>query len=225
MSGAIKVVVAEDNPIFVAGLVEIIGADPRAQVVGTAGDLNGVVDVVNQHDADVVVTDLRMPPGLSSEGLEVARWAARTRPDMAVIVLSQFADVTVAADLLDGNPRGRGYLLKDRIADPAELCEAVAQVHDGGTVVDPELVDRLMNRPVAKDPLEDLTPGEREVLGLVAQGMSNRRIAEHLGVTVSAVEKRLNTLFTKLPLGDRGDTNRRVGATLLYLARRDPVQA
>lgn len=222
MHSTTKVIIGEDNPIFARGLVEVLNESPVTEVVAVANDRDRLAAAIDAVEADVVLTDLRMPPALADEGLQVARRVRRAAPDTGVVVLSQYADVSVAAALLGDDARGRGYLLKDRIGDPDVLVEAIRRVDAGGTAIDPDLVATLMARASNHgDPVSTLTPAEREVLAMVAEGLSNQGIADRLHVGVSAIEKRINTLFAKMPLGDTRDINRRVRATLLYLASRD----
>nr|WP_223183151.1 MULTISPECIES: response regulator transcription factor [unclassified Streptomyces] len=186
------------------------------EVVAAVGDADALRAAVAVHEPDVVVTDVRMPPGFQDEGLRAAVALRAERPALPVLVLSQYVQRSYAADLLDaGDGRGVGYLLKDRVGQVEEFLDALARVADGGTVVDPEVVRQLLRR--RRDPLEALTPREREVLGLVAEGRSNGSIARRLVVTEAAVGKHIGNILAKLDLPPAEDTHRRVLAVLTYL--------
>ncbi len=212
-------IVGEDNPIFLGGLEKAIGEHPSTELVGVAPDRDGLLALAARETVDMVVTDLRMPPAFSDEGLQVARRMGASRPRVGVIILSQFADPAVALALLRDNARYRGYMLKDRIADPVELIHAIERVAVGGTAIDRDMVQALMSGRAGGSPLDGLTSREREVLALVAEGLTNEAIAERLGVGTSAVEKRIGSLFRKLPLGPADSVHRRVAAALLYLEK------
>jgi DNA-binding NarL/FixJ family response regulator len=186
------------------------------QVVAAVGDADALVTAVAGHDPDVVVTDVRMPPGLHDEGLRAAVELRTERPALPVLVLSQYVQRAYAAELLDsGDGTGVGYLLKDRIGQVEEFVTALAEVAAGGTVVDPEVVRQLLRR--RRDPLARLTPREREVLALVAEGKSNGAIARALVVSEAAVGKHIGSILTKLDLPPADDTHRRVLAVLAFL--------
>jgi DNA-binding NarL/FixJ family response regulator len=186
------------------------------QVVAAVGDADALVKAVAGHDPDVVVTDVRMPPGLHDEGLRAAVELRAERPALPVLVLSQYVQRAYAAELLDsGDGTGVGYLLKDRIGQVEEFVTALAEVAAGGTVVDPEVVRQLLRR--RRDPLARLTPREREVLALVAEGKSNGAIARALVVSEAAVGKHIGSILTKLDLPPADDTHRRVLAVLAFL--------
>jgi DNA-binding NarL/FixJ family response regulator len=185
-------------------------------VVAAVGDAGALVEAVTEHRPDAVVTDVRMPPGFTDEGLRAALDLRRRDPRPAVLVLSQYVEQTYAAELLDsGDGVGIGYLLKDRIGDVREFVDALDRVAAGGTVVDPEVVRQLLRR--RRDPLDRLTPREREVLALIAEGRANGSIARELFVTEAAVAKHIAGIFTKLDLPPAGDGHRRVLAVLAYL--------
>jgi DNA-binding NarL/FixJ family response regulator len=211
----IRVVLAEDAVLLregLAGLLERFGFAPAAVV----GDAEALRAAVAEHAPDMVITDIRMPPGFTDEGLRAAVELRRARPGLAVVVLSQYVQHSYAADLLDsGDGRGVGYLLKDRVADIEEFIGALRRVAAGGTVVDPQVVSQLVRR--RRDPLTALSAREREVLALIAEGHSNAAIARQLFVTEAAVGKHVGNIFAKLRLPQADDTNRRVLAVLAYL--------
>ncbi|BAL90541.1 putative two-component system response regulator [Actinoplanes missouriensis 431] len=211
----LRVVIAEDGLIVregVAGMLRRFGHD----VVAAVGDADELVDAVGRHRPDVVVTDVRMPPGFSDEGLQAAITLRAADPELAVLVLSQYVEQTYAAELLDsGHAAGVGYLLKDRIGEVTEFVDALQAVAAGRTVVDPEVVRQLLGR--RRDPLHRLTGREREVLALMAEGRSNAAIARTLVVTEAAVAKHIGSLLSKLDLPPDSDDHRRVRAVLAYL--------
>ncbi|MER6948340.1 response regulator transcription factor [Nonomuraea sp. NPDC000554] len=210
-----RVVIAEDAVLLregLAGLLERFGHT----VVASVGDAPALVEAVAEHDPDAVVTDVRMPPGFTDEGLRAALELRRRNPELAVLVLSQYVEQTYATELLDSGGGTRiGYLLKDRIGDVREFVDALDRVSGGGTVVDPEVVRQLLSRH--RDPLRRLTPREQEVLALIAEGRSNASIARELFVTEAAVAKHIAGIFTKLDLPPQADGHRRVLAVLAYL--------
>jgi DNA-binding NarL/FixJ family response regulator len=212
---AIRVVIAEDGVLLregLAGLLQRFGFEPVA-VVGDAGALKAAVA---EHGPDLVLTDIRMPPGYTDEGLRAAVELRRDRPDLAVVALSQYVQHGYAADLLDSaDGRGVGYLLKDRVADVAEFIATLRRVAEGGTVVDPQVISQLLRR--RRDPLSALTAREEEVLALIAEGHSNTAIARRLVVSDAAIGKHVGNIFAKLRLPQTDDTNRRVLAVLAYL--------
>lgn len=186
------------------------------EVVAAVGDARALVTAVEEHAPDIVVTDVRMPPGFQDEGLHAAVRLRERRPALPVLVLSQYVQRSYAAELLDsGDGTGVGYLLKDRVGQVEEFVEALRKVADGGTVVDPEVVRQLLRR--RRDPLEQLTPREREVLALIAEGKSNGAIARELVVSDAAVGKHIGNILTKLDLPQTDETHRRVLAVLTYL--------
>jgi DNA-binding NarL/FixJ family response regulator len=214
------VVVGEDNPILARGLEELIAEHPEMVVKAVAGDRDSLIAAITRHDPDVVVSDLRMPPTGVDEGLQVLRHIEANRMRSGFILFSQYKETGVVAEVLAKQERGRGYLLKDSLADADEMRGAIRAVASGNTVVDPSLVASLMNQGLGPDPLGDLSRRQREVLTLIAEGLSNEGIAERLNITPAAVEKRVTSLFKSLALDDSRATNRRVAATLLYLSSR-----
>src|SRR5579864_5034326 len=210
-----KVVIAEDSVLLLAGLTKLLeGAG--FEVAATAGDASALLAAVEAQRPDVVIADVRMPPSHTDEGIRAALVIRSQWPETAILVLSQYVEERYAADLLSANTRGIGYLLKDRVADVAEFLDALRRVAAGGTALDPEVVAQLLVRR-GGDPLAALTQRERDVLALMAEGRSNLLIAATPATTESAVSKHINSIFAKLGLypGDTG--NRRVLAVLRYL--------
>ncbi|MFQ6172142.1 response regulator transcription factor [Oryzobacter sp. R7] len=214
-----KVVLAEDSVLLRQGLVALLTEHPSVTEVVEAGDLGELLDAVERDRPDVVLADIRMPPTHTDEGIRAAERFRTTHPDLGVVVLSQHADAEGALALVAGGSTGRGYLLKERVADVEQLVAALEAVRGGESVIDPHVVDALMRHRMRFEasPVARLTGREREVLGLIASGDSNSAIATRLHITSRAVEKHINSIFTKLdlPVGDR--THRRVAAVLLYL--------
>ncbi|MEU2558861.1 response regulator transcription factor [Streptomyces longispororuber] len=210
-----RVVLAEDSVLLREGLVGVLSRFGH-EVVAAVGDADALREAVTAHAPDVVVTDVRMPPAFQDEGLRAALALRARRPGLPVLVLSQYVQRSYAAELLDsGDGGGVGYLLKDRIGQVEQFVDAFARVAAGGTVVDPEVVRQLLRR--RRDPLERLTPREREVLALVAEGRSNAAIAAELVVTEAAVGKHIGNILGKLDLPPAEGTHRRVLAVLAYL--------
>ncbi|MET8899024.1 MULTISPECIES: response regulator [unclassified Streptomyces] len=206
---------AEDSVLLRDGLTGLLARFGH-QVEAAVGDADALVAAVAEHGPDIVVTDVRMPPGFQDEGLRAAVGLREERPTLPVLVLSQYVQRAYVSDLLDsGDGTGVGYLLKDRVGQVEEFVEALTEVADGGTVVDPEVVRQLLRR--RRDPLERLTPREREVLALVAEGRSNAAVARQLVVSEAAVGKHIGSILTKLDLPPATDTHRRVLAVLAYL--------
>jgi DNA-binding NarL/FixJ family response regulator len=213
--GPLRIVLAEDSVLLREGMSGLLHRFGHA-VVAAVGDAPALVAAVEEHRPDVVVTDVRMPPGFTDEGLRATVALRAAHPSLAVLVLSQYVEQTYAAELLDsGRSAGVGYLLKDRIGEVTEFVDALAGVAAGRTVVDPEVVRQLLSR--RRDPLRRLTPREREVLGLMAEGRSNTAIARTLVVSEAAVAKHIGSLLMKLDLPPDADDHRRVRAVLAYL--------
>lgn len=219
MAVTIRVVLGEDNALLRQGLVRLLSADADVEVVGTAADLPDLLAVVDRERPDVVVSDIRMPPTGTDEGIRLAARLRSERPEVGVVVLSQHAEASYALALLEGGSAGRGYLLKERVADVGALTAAVRTVAAGGSVIDPTVVEQLVavNRQTASR-LDALTRRELEVLGQMARGGSNAAIAASLVLSERAVEKHTNAIFAKLGLSEERDLNRRVSAVLVYLS-------
>ncbi|MFJ9706764.1 response regulator [Streptomyces sp. NPDC101234] len=211
----LRVVLAEDSVLLREGLSGLL-ARCGHQVVAAVGDAPALIAAVEEHPPDIVVTDVRMPPAFQDEGLHAALRLREKRPALPVLVLSQYVHRAYAAELLDsGDGTGVGYLLKDRVGQVEQFVDALWEVAAGGTVVDPEVVRQLLRR--RRDPLERLTPREREVLSLIAEGRSNGSIARELVVSEAAVGKHIGSILTKLDLPQTDETHRRVLAVLAYL--------
>jgi DNA-binding NarL/FixJ family response regulator len=214
----LRLVLADDAVLLREGLVRLL-TEQGHDVVAVVGDGPSLVAAALAHQPDVSIVDVRMPPTHTDEGLRAAVQIRTDRPGAPVLVLSQYVEVSYADDLLADRRGAIGYLLKDRVADIAEFADALARVAAGGTVLDPEVVAQLLVRRRAHDPLAQLTPREREVLTLMAEGRSNTNIARHLVVSEGAVEKHVRNIFTKLDLPPDEDMNRRVLAVLAFLRR------
>lgn len=210
---------AEDSALLREGLVRVLDA-AGMRCVAAVADAEALLRAVDEHEPDAVVTDVRMPPTHTDEGMRAALLLRRTRPRLPVLVLSQYVEERHASRLLTDTAGGVGYLLKDRVADVAEFIEALRRVAAGGTALDPEVVAQLLLRG-RTDPLERLSPREREVLGLMAEGRSNAGIAQLLVLSDSAVAKHINAIFTKLDLPALPQDHRRVLAVLAHLRRTD----
>jgi DNA-binding NarL/FixJ family response regulator len=212
----LRVVVADDSTLLREGVVRLL-EEAGLEVVGQAGDAEDLLRKVRAHKPDVAIVDVRMPPTHTDEGLRAARQIRAELPEVSVLVLSQYVEVTYARELLADSAEGLGYLLKDRVADVGALTDAVRRVGAGGSALDPEVVSQMLGRRRREDPLEELTPREREVLGLMAEGRSNASIAAELVVTERAVEKHVTGIFSKLGLEAGGEDHRRVVAVLRFL--------
>ena len=217
MSDRISIVIAEDSLLVRDSLSRALSTDPDVTVVGVAEDYDSAVELVEKHGPTLLVTDVRMPPTKTDEGIRLAQWMRTAQPDVGVIVLSNYVDPRYAAGLLEGGTTGRGYLLKERVSHFDELNEAVRQVVGGGTVLDPLVVEALLSQPRSAPALSRLTPREREVLSELATGFSNRTIAERLVLSQRAVEKHINSIFAKLELTVDDAVDRRVKAVLMFL--------
>jgi len=216
----IRVVIAEDEFLMREALEHVMARAEGIEVVRYVGDRDALLAAVEEERPDAVLTDIRMPPTRTDEGIQVAQALRRSHPDMGVVVLSQFADPTYALELLEAGSAGRAYLLKERVSEPGELTAAIEAVARGESVIDARVVDVLVRaRSInARSPLAELTPRERDVLSELAQGKSNAAIARSLVLTKRAVEKHINAIFTKLELPSPDDVSRRVTAALLFLA-------
>ena len=211
-----RVVVADDSVLLREGIVRILG-DSGFDVVGQAGDADDLIRKVSAHKPDVAIVDVRMPPTNTDDGLRAAQRIRAEQPDTGVLVLSQYIEEGYALELLSENAEGVGYLLKDRVADVDRFTESVRRVGEGGSALDPEVVAQLLGRRRREDPLGELSPREREVLELMAEGRSNHAIAEQMVVTERAVEKHVTSIFGKLKLPPTAEDHRRVLAVLRYL--------
>jgi DNA-binding NarL/FixJ family response regulator len=211
-----RVVIADDAVLLREGLVRLL-TEQGHEVVAAVGDGDSLVTAIEQHKPDISIVDVRMPPSHTDEGLRAAVTARERVPRTPILVLSQYVEVSYADDLLADRAGAVGYLLKDRVAAIAEFLDAVERVASGGTVLDPEVVSQLLVRRRRDDPLRELTPREREVLSLMAEGRSNTAIARTLVVSDGAVEKHVRNIFTKLQLPPDEEQHRRVLAVLTYL--------
>ncbi len=217
---AIRVVLAEDNLLIREGVRRLLEAEADIQVVAACGDLDALLGLVEAERPDVVLTDIRMPPTGTNEGIRAAARLRTSHPRLGVVVLSQYDDPAYAVSLLEAGSGGRAYLLKERVSEPEQLVGAIREVARGGSVIDPRIVETLVSARAcaANSPLAELTPREREVLAEMAQGKNNAAIAQALTLTTRAVERHINALFAKLPLDDQPEVDRRVKAVLLFLA-------
>lgn len=218
----IRVVLAEDSYLVREGVRMLIETEPALELVATCEDLAGLLAAVEETRPDVVLSDIRMPPSGTDEGIRAAEQLRRTHPETGVVVLSQYVDPQYALTLFQHGSQGRAYLLKERVADLDQLLGAIRAVASGGSVVDPKVVDALVDARAHQErsTLGRLTPREHEVLGEIAQGKNNAAIAGALFLTERAVEKHINAIFSKLGLTEQRDSHRRVRAVLLYLAER-----
>jgi DNA-binding NarL/FixJ family response regulator len=221
----IRVVFAEDNYLVREGTAALLATSDEVEIVGVATTRDELLDAVETETPDAVLTDIRMPPTGTNEGIEAAKRIRAEHPDIGVVVLSQYSDETYVYDLLKDGAAGLGYLLKERVSDVDELVRALGEVSRGGSVLDPKVVEALV---AAKDrmghsPLGSLTDREREVLAHMAQGQNNAAIAKSLFLTDRAVEKHINSLFHKLDLTEEPDVHRRVMAVLAFLRETEPA--
>jgi DNA-binding NarL/FixJ family response regulator len=216
----IRVVIAEDAFLMREALEQILGDSDRIDLVGSCRDLDSLLAAIELERPDAVLTDIRMPPTGTDEGIQVARALRDSHPSIGVVVLSQFADPSYVLAVLESGSDRRAYLLKERVQEPGQLISAIEAVVAGESVVDPKVVEVLVQARVlgVKSPLADLTPREREVLAELAQGKSNAAIATSLVLSKRAVEKHINAIFLKLDLASPDDVSRRVMATLVFLA-------
>ncbi len=216
VSTALRVVVADDSVLLREGLVRVL-VEAGFDVVGSFGDAESMLRELESVAPDLIVLDVRMPPTFRDEGVRAAISARATSPSVGILLLSQYVEVAYAQDLLSSGAGGIGYLLKDRVASLAELRDAVERIAAGGTVLDPEVVAQLLGR--RQDPLATLTPREREVMALMAEGRTNAAIGAQLVIGTGAVEKNVTSIFQKLGLDDSGTDHRRVLAVLAWLQR------
>jgi DNA-binding NarL/FixJ family response regulator len=212
----LRVVLADDAVLLRDAIAMALGA-AGFEVVGQAGEVTGLLALVERTAPDVAIVDVRMPPTHTTEGLEAAREIRRLRPRTAILVLSQYVETRYALELIRDDAAGIGYLLKDRVSRVADLADAVRRVADGGSVIDPEVVGRLLGRQRTQSPIDELTPREREILGLMAEGRSNQGIADRLTLELKTVENHVGQIFSKLALEPASDDHRRVLAVLTYL--------
>ena len=220
----IRLALAEDSYLIRESVERLVEREDDIELVAVCEDLPALLEAIERTDPDVVLTDIRMPPGNSDEGIRAAELLREQRPDTAVLVLSQYSEPQYALRLLAEGSEGRGYLLKERVADARQLVSAIREVARGSSVIDPKMVDALVGARSAaeRSPLNELTPREREVLAEMAQGKNNAAIAESLVLTERAVEKHVGAIFTKLGLKWEESVHRRVKAVLIYLSEAGP---
>ena len=216
----IRIVIGEDTFLMREALERIVSGFDYIDAVALCGDRDSLIAAIEEEQPDAVLTDIRMPPTGTDEGIQVARRLRVTNPEIGVVILSQFADPSYVLDFLDAGSAGRAYLLKERVGDPQQLIAAIEAVVEGGSVIDPKVVEVLVHARSAgaNSPLSTLTRREHDVLAELAQGKSNAAIAQSLVLTKRAVEKHINAIFTKLELESPDDVSRRVKAALLFLA-------
>ena len=221
MGGRTRLLIAEDDYLVREGARAVLDTFDDLEVVATAGEATGLLDLVDQHAVDVVVLDIRMPPSYTTEGIEVALEIRRTRPGVGIVVLSQHADPEYALELLREGSDGMAYLLKERLGDADRLVQAIDEVTTGGSMLDPRIVEALLEaqRRRTSSRLAGLTPRELEVLSLMASGKGNLAVADDLSITERSVEKHTNAIFRKLGLTEEPQLNRRVAAVLFFLQR------
>jgi DNA-binding NarL/FixJ family response regulator len=217
----VRVVIADDAVLIRSGVATLL-AESGIETVAQAADAEELLRLVARTTPDAAVVDIRMPPTHTDEGLHAARRIRREHPDVAVLLLSQYLDAGYALRLAEDNPAGVGYLLKDRIAHAATLADALHRLVAGECVVDPTIVSRLLARARVRNPLDDLTPREREVLSLMAEGRSNATIGRLLSLQSKTVETHVSRVFSKLGLAEEADGHRRVLAVLAYLRAESP---
>jgi DNA-binding NarL/FixJ family response regulator len=215
----VRVAIADDSLLMREGLRELLAGEAGIEVVASCADLPSLLDAIDENSPDVVVTDIRMPPTQSDEGIRAAIQLRDTHPHIGVVVLSQYDEPSYALALLEGGSARRGYLLKERVHDRAQLVSAIESVAEGGSFIDPTIVEVLVaaNARVGRSPLSELTPREQEVLAELAQGKSNAAIANSLFLTKRGVEKHINSIFFKLNLSEAEDVSKRVKAALMFL--------
>jgi DNA-binding NarL/FixJ family response regulator len=216
----VSIAVADDSLIVREGIAQLLAGHPDIEVVAACEDLDSLIAAVDDQRPDVVLTDIRMPPTHTDEGIRLAALLRESHPDVGVVVLSNYAEAGFALALLESGSEGRAYLLKERIHSRTQLAAAIQSVAAGGSVMDPKIVEPLVTAKsrAVRSPLAELTAREREVLSEIAQGKSNAAIADSLVLTKRAVEKHINSIFLKLNLSDSEDVSKRVKAALLFLA-------
>ena len=216
----IRIVLAEDQYLVREGLRRLLDTRAELEIAAVCGDLDSLLDAVAAERPDVVVTDIRMPPGSTDEGIQASTRLRETNPEVGVVVLSQYATPSYALALLKGGSEGRAYLLKERVSDLEQLVAAIGAVADGGSVLDPKVVEALVAQNARDDgsPLNELTPRERDVLHEMAEGKNNAAIGEALFLTERSVEKVIHSIFLKLGLTWETTVHKRVKAVVLYLA-------
>ena len=219
----IRVALGEDSLIVREGVHQLLAVDPEVEIVAAVADQSSLREACEEHRPDVVLTDIRMPPTNTDEGISLAAELRSSHPEIGVVILSQFSDPTYALALLEQGSDRRAYLLKERVHNRAELMSAIRAVAEGGSMIDPKVVEALVvaRSRAERSPLNDLTARELEVLAEIAQGKSNTAIAESLFLTKRAVEKHINAIFWKLGLADAADVSKRVQAALMFLADDD----
>jgi DNA-binding NarL/FixJ family response regulator len=221
----LAIALADDSLLVREGVAQILAGEPETQVVASCGDLPSLLAAIETEHPDVVVTDIRMPPTSTDEGIRLATLLREKHPDIGVVVLSNYAEPAYAVALLESGSEGRAYLLKERVHDRAQLVGAIESVAAGGSMLDSKIIEPLVAAKVhlERSPLDGLTVREREVLAEIATGKSNAAIADALVLTKRAVEKHINSIFLKLNLSYAEDVSKRVKATLLFLAEADAV--
>jgi DNA-binding NarL/FixJ family response regulator len=212
----VRVVIADDSRLLREGIASFVRGE-GIDVVAEASSADELLAAVDQHEPDVAIVDIRMPPTQTDEGIQAAHAIRRRHPGMGIVLLSQHVEVGVATRLLAEAPEHLGYLLKDRVTDPAEFVASLRRVAAGGTALDPQIISALLTRPEAAGPLRALSPRELEVLHLVAEGRTNKAIGERLVITQRAVQKHVSTIFNKLGLPASDDDDRRILAVLTYV--------
>jgi DNA-binding NarL/FixJ family response regulator len=214
-----RILIAEDSALLRDGLTRML-TDHGHEVVGAIDDAVGLVQMAEDKQAELVVLDVRMPPTHTDEGIRAALELRARQPDLPIVVLSQYVEENYASELLAGDLGGVAYVLKDRVTDVGQFIETIERIANGGTAIDPEVVSQLLTRTRRQQPLADLSPREREVLGLMAEGRSNAAIADELVITQRAVEKHVKNIFQKLRLAPADTDHRRVLAVLRFLDAR-----
>jgi len=216
---SIRLVIGDDDYLVRQGIERALDSQDDLEILASCGGYDSLLSAIEDYAPDVVVTDIRMPPTMSDEGIRLASYLAATRPNVGVVVLSQYDEPEYVLALLESGAERRSYLLKEKISDVGQLAAAVRTVADGGSVIDPQVVERLVQARVTKrSTLKWLTPRERDVLEAMARGMSNAAIGTHLGIGIRSVEKHIGSIFAKLGLSEELDVHRRVQAVLTFLS-------